>query len=120
MPFELVAHDGIVLAQAFLPTLVPEPCGRRGRVHDVGEQHRRQDAVRWAHAPGTREELLDLVQERGGTPLAQKAADLRQQLEGVDVCRADDREVATVERRDLRDPEPLSRRHHRGVDGTER
>ena len=43
---------------------------------------------------------------------------LREQLEGRDVSRAYDGEVAVVQGCDLGDLESLGRRHHRGVDGT--
>ena len=42
------------------PASVAEGGGTLGRPHDVGEEQRREDAVRLARFSNTREELLDL------------------------------------------------------------
>ena len=54
------------------PTLVAQRCGPGGGADDVGEEHRREDAVRVAAAELTREELLDFVKDSIRIPGPQK------------------------------------------------
>lgn len=51
----------MVLIEHVPPPTITHLRGERGRVHDVGEEQRREDAVRIG-SPRSRQELLDLAQ----------------------------------------------------------
>src|SRR5512132_4289452 len=62
-PGELSTYHFVVSVEDRSPCPIPQPGRRLGRGHHVGEQHRREHAVRIGAPADTREELLDLVEE---------------------------------------------------------
>ena len=58
---ELVAHEGVVAVEQLSPGAVSEPGGVPGRLDDVGEEDRRQHALRAAFGAAPGQKLFDQV-----------------------------------------------------------
>ncbi len=62
MALELAPADRFVVAEQLPPPAIAYRDGVLGRVHDVGEQHRRQHPVAMCAAVGSGQEVFDLVE----------------------------------------------------------
>src|ERR671922_17672 len=61
---EMFSHDCVMPRHHVAPAPVAEPFELLGRAHDVGEEHRRQNALRPRRRPHAREKALDLREHR--------------------------------------------------------
>src|SRR5439155_19933145 len=63
-PGQLPADEPVMVLEELGPASIAQVSSELRRVHDVGEHHRRQHAVRFWNLPASRQEFIDLLKDR--------------------------------------------------------